>query len=202
MYRSIGAPLALARRVYVLRSIDSDFYLQEPGQLLKGINMNWANNKTIVVPIDFSDESVRALDEALEMVVSPSQVHVVHVMHDCNPGITEIPLGASEREVRATQIAQALRSRLSAHKYDDVEIRACYGDPGIEIVKFAQHVKADLIVMPSHGRGGLSRLLIGSVAERVVRLARCPVLILRTVRSCESEKCTSHPESSFEGALN
>jgi nucleotide-binding universal stress UspA family protein len=58
-----------------------------------------------------------------------------------------------------------------------VEVRI--GDPGAEIVKVATELKAGLIVMPSHGRTGLKHLLLGSVAERVVRTATCPVLVLR-----------------------
>jgi nucleotide-binding universal stress UspA family protein len=53
------------------------------------------------------------------------------------------------------------------------------GDLAREIADFAQSCHADLIVLPSHGRTGISRLLIGFVAERVVRRARCPVLVLR-----------------------
>ena len=57
----------------------------------------------------------------------------------------------------------------------DVEI----GDPGHRIADVAAKLGADLIVMPSHGRTGIERMLIGSVAERVLRLAHCPVLVLR-----------------------
>jgi nucleotide-binding universal stress UspA family protein len=57
--------------------------------------------------------------------------------------------------------------------------------PALTIVKYAQETKVDLIVMGTHGRGALSHLLMGSVAERVVRLAGCPVLVVR------------HPEHEF-----
>jgi nucleotide-binding universal stress UspA family protein len=53
------------------------------------------------------------------------------------------------------------------------------GEPAHGIADYAQDKKAELIVIPSHGRTGITRLLIGSVAERVVRLAHCPVLVLR-----------------------
>ena len=53
------------------------------------------------------------------------------------------------------------------------------GTPGAEIVKVARDWPADLIVMGSHGRGGLARLLVGSVAETVMRHAPCPVLVVR-----------------------
>ena len=59
------------------------------------------------------------------------------------------------------------------------DIACQIGDPGSEIVSFANEVNANMIIMPSHGRTGISRLLIGSVAERVLRLASCPVLVLR-----------------------
>ena len=61
----------------------------------------------------------------------------------------------------------------------DVIFQVQFGDPGHGITDYAEEVGADVIVMPSHGRTGLRRLLIGSVAERVLRLAHCPVLVLR-----------------------
>ena len=53
------------------------------------------------------------------------------------------------------------------------------GDAGSEIVSYADRVSAELIVIPSHGRSGIKHLLMGSVAERVVRHAHCPVLVLK-----------------------
>ena len=60
-----------------------------------------------------------------------------------------------------------------------VNLEIEFGDAGYRIADHAKQLNADLIVMPSHGRSGITRLLIGSVAERVVRLAHCPVLVLR-----------------------
>ena len=54
------------------------------------------------------------------------------------------------------------------------------GDAGREIAKFAKEVEAELVVLSSQGQGFLEHLLVGSVAERVVRLATCPVLVLRS----------------------
>ena len=65
-----------------------------------------------------------------------------------------------------------------AHK--DLNFTALFGDPGYEIGRFAEEKNAGLVVISSHGRQGISRLLLGSVAERVVRLSPCPVLVLRT----------------------
>jgi nucleotide-binding universal stress UspA family protein len=72
-----------------------------------------------------------------------------------------------------------LSERLTDAKYQGAEKVVLFGDPGHEIADYSQREQADLIVLPSHGRTGISRMLIGSVAERVVRLAHCPVLVLR-----------------------
>jgi nucleotide-binding universal stress UspA family protein len=83
----------------------------------------------------------------------------------------------NESRVRHAEIA--LQDILDSTPFQKIGLHVRLGEPAREIVTFAEHVKAELIVLPSHGRTGLSRLLIGSVAERVVRMAHCPVLILR-----------------------
>ena len=70
-------------------------------------------------------------------------------------------------------------SRFAQTPFEKVDFQVRFGDPGREIAALAEELHAELNVMPSHGRTGLSRLFIGSVAERVVRLAHCPVLILK-----------------------
>jgi len=60
-----------------------------------------------------------------------------------------------------------------------VTIKVLFGDPGHQITDYADQVAAKLIIMPSHGRSGILRVLLGSVTDRVVRLAHCPVLVLR-----------------------
>ena len=74
---------------------------------------------------------------------------------------------------------KALADRFSAPEFAGAKLVAKVGDPGHEIAEFAEEIDAELIVIPSHGRTGLTRLLLGSVAERVVRLAHCPVLVFR-----------------------
>jgi nucleotide-binding universal stress UspA family protein len=140
--------------------------------------MSWLPKRSVVVPVDFSEQSIAAVDLALGMVEDASHVHVIHVLEPVMyieygwPGIDD--------EARCRHGEEALRKRLKGERYDKVQLKATVGDPGTEIVAFAQKVGAELIVLPSHGRTGLTRLLIGSVAERVVRLAHCPVLVLRT----------------------
>ena len=141
--------------------------------------MAWLPKKNIVVPIDFSDDSLSAVDTALELVGNAASVHVIHVLPlltVADPGVVWEPV---DDESRRSHAEDALRQRLSDERYRGVKVEVTIGDPGHEIADYAQEQHAELIVMPSHGRTGIRRLLIGSVAERVVRLAHCPVLVLK-----------------------
>ena len=75
---------------------------------------------------------------------------------------------------------QALEERLAERKLSNLPIEIGIGEPGRTIAQFAEDIKAELIVLPSHSQTGIKRLLIGSVAERVIRYAHCPVLVLWT----------------------
>jgi nucleotide-binding universal stress UspA family protein len=141
--------------------------------------MSWLPKKCVVVPVDFSDESFAALDTALHLVAQPEHIHVVHVLPVLEPIEPEGLWSTMDDESRRRHTEEALRQRLNETRHQGVQIAVLFGDPGHEIADYAQQVKAELIVLPSHGRRGLSRLLIGSTAERVVRLAHCPVLVLR-----------------------
>lgn len=141
--------------------------------------MSWFPKRTVVVPVDFSDDSLAAVDTALELVAEPSGVQVVHVlpeasMMDPDPVWLEI-----DNANRAERTVEALQQRLPGEKYEKIQFEVEFGDPGYRIADFAQRVAADLVVIPSHGRTGLGRMLLGSVTERVIRLSHCPVLVLR-----------------------
>jgi nucleotide-binding universal stress UspA family protein len=141
--------------------------------------MNWFPKQTVVVPVDFSDDSFAAVDTALQIVDDPSGLYVVHVLPepstmDSDPIWLEI-----DNANRVRHATDALRKRLSDARYEKIQIEIEFGDAGYRIADFAQRIGADLIVTPSHGRTGLERVLMGSVAERVLRLSHCPVLVLR-----------------------
>lgn len=141
--------------------------------------MNWMEKKRAVVPVDFGDESERAIDTALNIVFHPDDVYVIHVATDMStiePGMVHETFDDVSRR---QNMEKEFHRRFGDSKYHGVHFVTEFGDPGHEIVTYAEEIGADLIIMPSHGRTGLKRLLIGSVAERVVRLAHCPVLVLR-----------------------
>lgn len=141
--------------------------------------MNWLPKKSVVVPVDFSDLSLEAVDVALEMVESPEQLHVIHVLPELNVAEPGVIWDSIDDKSRCDHAEQALREKLSDAKYAKVDLHCAVGDAGREVAEHAAQCKAELVVMPSHGRTGLKHLLIGSVAERVIRLAHCPVLVLR-----------------------
>ena len=134
--------------------------------------------KSVLVPIDFSDASFEALKEALTLVDSPSHVHAIHVLADLatEADFVREAMSLEDRESRAKAM---LSERLSTADAEEVAPIVRQGSAGEVITEVARELGCDLIVMPTRGRKGVSRLLLGSVAERVLRLAHCPVLVIR-----------------------
>jgi len=141
--------------------------------------MGWLPKDRVVVPVDFSDESFAAAELALELVAGPAHLHLIHVLPVLTPSEPGVIWNTVDDESRRKHARAAIAQRLQHAQFQGVQIEIAFGDPGPEIAEFAAQLRAELIVLSSHGRTGLSRVLIGSVAERVVRLAHCPVLVLR-----------------------
>jgi nucleotide-binding universal stress UspA family protein len=139
----------------------------------------------IVVPTDLSDRSLTALDYAVGLADSyDARLKVVFVNE---PGLKISDMawvGIDERSMSEQQLAEARRSiervvldRIPVDIPADAEV--LHGEAVGRIIEYASDVNADLIVMATHGRTGLSHVLLGSVAEQVVRKAPCPVLTLK-----------------------
>jgi nucleotide-binding universal stress UspA family protein len=145
--------------------------------------MSWFAEKKIVVPVDFSVESLIAIRVALEIAADPEDIHTLHVLRPpsaIDPGVV---WDAVTDESRVESALESLRERLAKEGFSGVDAHVEIGDPGHAIVDYTERIGADLIILPSHGRTGVSRLLMGSVAERVCRYAHCPVLVLRQPKS-------------------
>ncbi|MCG8584369.1 MAG: universal stress protein [Pirellulales bacterium] len=141
--------------------------------------MAWLPKKCVVVPIDFSDVSFHSLDVAAELVDDPSHVHAIHVLPELpvtEPGVIWDTIDDENRMIHANE---ALTKRLAETDHQFVTPNVAIGDPGHEIARYAKDAGAELVVLPSHGRSGLQHLLMGSTTERVVRLAHCPVVVLK-----------------------
>lgn len=143
--------------------------------------MDLSQPKTVVVPVDFSEPSYEALRSATSLTSELGVLHVVHVLPHLHP--LDPALSVDMTDALRTQRAEAsVSERLQAMGYDGVHVHVRIGNPGHEIVALAAELEADLIVVASHGYAGLTHLLLGSVAERVVRHASCPVLVVRQGR--------------------
>lgn len=137
-------------------------------------------SENTVVPIDFSDLAFAALDRALQISEDLGVVHVIHVLAPLSTMEPGNLYGTITNESRIESTRAHLQQRLEGEKYSRVQIHVTIGDAGREITRFAKDVGAELLVVSSHGHGLFEHLLMGSVAERVVRLASCPVLVLRS----------------------
>lgn len=141
--------------------------------------MSAFTNKSVVVPVDFSSASAVAINTALTTVEDPSAVHLVHVLYPLDGISPGVVWGEVTNEKREAAVGAYFQEYLAENEIAGVTTTVRIGDPGLEIVDYANEVAADLIVMPSHGYRGIRRVLLGSVAERVLRHAGCSVLILR-----------------------
>ncbi len=141
--------------------------------------MSWLPRQIVVVPVDFSDDSFAALETARELVDDPAHLHVVHVLPILEANDPGVIWHMIDDESRSQHAAEALRKELADRGHQRSQAAVRFGDPGHEIAQYAEQVDAGLIAVSSHGKSGLTRLLIGSVADRVVRLAHCPVLVLK-----------------------
>jgi nucleotide-binding universal stress UspA family protein len=112
------------------------------------------------------------------MVQQPSSLYVIHVLPELTATEPGVIWSTVDDTGRMEHAQTAMEERLN--HVSGVQLKVGFGDPGHVITDLASEVGADLIVIPSHGRTGVKRLLLGSVAERVVRLAHCPVLVLRS----------------------
>jgi nucleotide-binding universal stress UspA family protein len=137
--------------------------------------------RTILCPTDFSESA----QHAFRLAAALARDHRARllVLHVATP-----PAFVSHGELQRAleqpggyrhELEDRLRQLREPSSAAPVEYRVVAGDPGAEIVGIAKEAACDLIVMGTHGRTGLGRLLIGSVAEQVLRRAHCPVLTVK-----------------------
>jgi universal stress protein A len=139
--------------------------------------------KTILVPTDLSDDAKCALDYACELATKlGAKIHLVNVIGIPTLGVPEVGLAVTASTIDSLVVEN---QRALDALADEVRARAPFGtailktgDARDMINEAAKELGADLIVMCTHGRSGVSRLLLGSTAETVVRSAPCPVLTI------------------------
>ena len=148
--------------------------------------------KTFVVPTDFSDLSKSALRYASGLAQAlGASLHIIHVVDEVAARFLDVPdyreLGKLQTTLERSAREQidelvAAENQLGTHAVGEVVTSRSAAE---SIVGYARDVHADLIVMGTHGRNAIGRLLLGTVAERVVRMALCPVLTMRSPAHAE-----------------
>lgn len=151
------------------------------------------NIRGILVPVDFSECSEKAFSWALDLAEKwKATITLLHVVP--TPPYSPVVMGsyfdpsAFERNLLADaeNSARALLDR-QATRSVPTGIKVCVGEPFHAICRIAEEEQFDMIIMGSHGRTGLPHIVLGSIAERVVRHAPCPVLVVGKMASGQNE---------------
>jgi nucleotide-binding universal stress UspA family protein len=166
--------------------------------------------KRILCPVDLSAFSLEALRLALKVAeTSDATLDILHVIHnpfdeiyltaitETDPALMDIYASEPQRRaniLRATEehsevlLKQFCRDAIT--NYPKVRYHVRTGDPFETILEGAQDFLSDLIVLATHGRTGVKRLVIGNVAEKIVRHAHCPVLTVKPQVTSRSQETT------------
>lgn len=134
----------------------------------------------ILVPVDFSETSALAFDYALALARAfEAEVHVLHVSDE--PFLNAPTTAQKFRDEYEQQQQQRLEKLIGSQGAEGVSVISTMqsGSAFYEIIQYAKEHTVDLIVIGSHGQGMIAHMLLGSVAEKVVRKAPCPVLTVR-----------------------
>ncbi len=139
--------------------------------------------RRILVPMDFSASSRLALDHAKELAMTyGAEIHLLHVVEEI---AMPAAYGMEPISFAVPDIIQSSEKALAdiAEQdigYEHVQVQSVAGYPAITILDYIDENDVDLVTIATHGRTGLDRLLLGSVAEKVVRRASCPVFTVKT----------------------
>jgi nucleotide-binding universal stress UspA family protein len=141
--------------------------------------------KKIVVPTDFSKISYSAFEYARDLAERMnSEVHIINVMENSPPLLPSKNHGLSEKEIFSELETEARKQLSEAASFfmedSSIIVREVLltGNDYEEIVNYAKAIDSDIIIIATRGRTGILHTLLGSVAEKVIRFAKCPVLVI------------------------
>lgn len=143
--------------------------------------------KRLLFPFDFSELSLHGLRYARSFAEAyGSELHILHVVDEACQywmamGPNSVPIGPPPQDfisAATTELDKFVAEHLADAGFSVVS-RVLMGRPFLEIIRYAKDKQINLIVLGTHGRSGLKHVLLGSVAERVVRKSPCPVLTIR-----------------------
>lgn len=148
----------------------------------------------ILVPTDFSAHATEAMHVAIDLAKRyGASIHLVHVFQSVAYVMPDGYVSYSAPQLRdimgeLDKLLESAKQQVIASGITLVETDLLEGAPATEVARFAATRHSDLIVMGTHGRTGLKHALIGSIAEKVVRSAPCPVL---TVKAAKEDRPTA-----------
>lgn len=135
------------------------------------------NNPTILVPWDFSEHSQMALEYAACMT-TPKNIRVLCVLERPDPYAHAVLYAEWGEDDARKRCQQKFLETVDQTRNPDLSFEIRFGEPPNEIIRYAKETAADMILISTHGRTGVKRIFLGSVAQRVSQLASCPVLLL------------------------
>ncbi len=158
------------------------------------------NITTVITPIDFSDNAKMIADSAAYVAGKfGAELHLVFVVQDFEdysgffvpplnlPNLSKDLLESAQQKME--EFAESCREQAAAAGVSALHSRVLNGDVTEEILNYAKEVRGNLIVMGTHGYKGLERIMFGSVADKVVKTACCPVLTINPYRQdCSGEE--------------
>jgi nucleotide-binding universal stress UspA family protein len=163
--------------------------------------------RTILHPTDYSELSQSAFRYAIELAqVHGARVIVLHVVETLGPENVTFGEAVSRRQPDSyrQRLWEELHKAIPPERAVELEYVLGEGDPVTAILEAAAEHHSDLIVLGSHGRRGLQRLLHGSVAEEVIRRSTCPVLVVKMPAAAETvaheTETALHPHLLSEGS--
>ncbi len=143
------------------------------------------NIKNILLPTDFSNLSLTAASYALELAAQyGAKIHLLHVIEKKPPILSIRSIDISEEKIMKSIEDEAKASlekalnKINKNTSLDIKTVLLKGNDYEEIVNYSQKNSIDVIVIATHGRTGILHTLVGSVAEKVIRYAKCPVLVI------------------------
>ena len=143
--------------------------------------MSLLSKNRVLFPTDFSELATQAQQETLEFVKDPTHLHIVHVLSPLSalePGIVWEKIND---QTRRHNVEQTFKTKFNTSEYERVKFEVLFGKISQEIVNYSQSNNIELIVIPANGNGSFNPLFLGSVTERVVRHAHCPVYVWRSL---------------------
>jgi len=149
--------------------------------------MAWHIDAPVIVPFDFSDHSRAAFQRALQLT-DPENTHVVHVLPVFTPPEPGVGWGLLDDPQRFSQANKGMEHAMSPEHYPVINLHVLLGEPGTVVPDLVKELGAELVVIGSHGRTGISRLVVGSVAEQVFRCSPCPVLVIKLPKNSEKSR--------------